>query len=53
MLEYIIAHEMSHLVEFNHSKKFWTLVDELVPKRKSKEAWLKKNGNYLYRVRFN
>ena len=53
VLEYIIAHEMSHLVEFNHSKKFWTLVDKLVPKRKSNETWLKKNGNYLYRVRFN
>ena len=53
VLEYIIAHELSHLVEFNHSKKFWKLVDELVPKRKSKETWLKKNGNYLYRVRFN
>ena len=53
VLEYIIAHEMSHLVEFNHSKKFWELVDKLIPKRKSKEIWLKKNGNYLYRIRFN
>ena len=53
VLEYIIAHEMSHLVEFNHSKKFWTLVDKLVSKRKKQEIWLKKNGNYLYRVRFN
>jgi len=53
VLEYIIAHEMCHLVEFNHSKKFWKLVDKLITKRKSKETWLKKNGNYLYRVRFN
>ena len=53
VLEYIIAHEMSHLVEFNHSKKFWTLVDKLISKRKKQEIWLKKNGNYLYRVRFN
>ena len=53
VLEYIIAHEMCHLVEFNHSKKFWKLVDKLITKRKSKEIWLKKNGNYLYRVRFN
>tara|TARA_B100000579_G_scaffold436322_1_gene461968 strand:+ start:1021 stop:1734 length:714 start_codon:yes stop_codon:yes gene_type:complete len=53
VLEYIIAHEMSHLVEFNHSKRFWALVDKLVSKRKNKENWLKKNGNYLYRVRFN
>ena len=53
VLEYIIAHEMCHLVEFNHSKKFWKLVDKLILKRKNKEIWLKKNGNYLYRVRFN
>ena len=53
VIEYIIAHEMCHLVEFNHSKKFWTLVDKLISKRKSSEIWLKKNGNYLYRVRFN
>ena len=53
VLEYIIAHEMCHLVEFNHSEKFWKLVDRLVPKRKSKEMWLKKNGNYLYRIRFD
>jgi len=53
VLEYIIAHEMSHLVEFNHSKKFWTLVDKLISKRKKQEIWLKRNGNYLYRVRFN
>ena len=53
ILEYIIAHEMCHLVEFNHSKKFWELVEKLIPKSKSKEIWLKKNGNYLYRIRFN
>jgi len=53
VLEYIIAHEMCHLVEFNHSKKFWKLVDKLIPKRKGKETWLKKYGNYLYRIRFN
>tara|TARA_Y100000590_G_scaffold453487_1_gene598624 strand:+ start:1141 stop:1854 length:714 start_codon:yes stop_codon:yes gene_type:complete len=53
VLEYIIAHEMSHLVEFNHSKKFWMLVDKLISKRKSSVAWLKKNENYLQRIRFN
>ena len=53
VLEYIIAHEMCHLVEFNHSKKFWKLVDKLIPKRKNEEIWLKKNGNYLYRIRFS
>ena len=29
--DYIVAHELCHLKEFNHSKKFWNLVSETVP----------------------
>lgn len=29
--DYIIVHELCHLIEFNHSKKFWALVDKAVP----------------------
>jgi predicted metal-dependent hydrolase len=31
MADYIVAHELCHLVEFNHSKKFWDFVGKLVP----------------------
>lgn len=31
MLEYVIAHELAHLTYRNHSEKFWTLVERLVP----------------------
>jgi predicted metal-dependent hydrolase len=29
--DYIIVHEICHLKEFNHSKKFWALVEKAVP----------------------
>ena len=31
LAEYVVAHEVAHLVELNHSPRFWALVDELMP----------------------
>jgi len=53
VLRYIIAHELSHLIEFNHSNNFWNLVDELIINRKDAQKWLKENENYMYRLRFD
>lgn len=46
--DYVIAHEVAHLVEMNHSAAFWRVVAELCPDYRKAEAWLKKNTAYLY-----
>lgn len=47
VMDYIVAHELLHLVEPNHSKKFWALVERVCPDYKSCREWLKKNGHRL------
>lgn len=49
ILMYICAHEVSHLKHMNHSPEFWTLVETICPDHKALRAWLKKNGEMLYR----
>jgi len=43
--DYVIIHELAHLIEHNHSPRFWKLVHDAMPSYKEKEYWLKINGN--------
>ncbi|MDD2554230.1 MAG: SprT family zinc-dependent metalloprotease [Desulfotomaculaceae bacterium] len=47
VLDYIVTHELLHLVEPNHSKKFWDMVENVCPDYKACRDWLKKNGHRL------
>jgi hypothetical protein len=42
--DYVIVHELCHLREFNHSKKFWDLVEQAVPNHRALRTELKRAG---------
>jgi predicted metal-dependent hydrolase len=50
VLDYVVAHEVAHLKELNHSPRFWAHVARLTPHRDAAVAWLKANGPGLLRV---
>ena len=45
LADYIIVHELCHLGEFNHSKKFWDLVARVLPNHRGLRKELKKSGS--------
>jgi predicted metal-dependent hydrolase len=47
VVDYVIIHELAHLIEMNHSDRFWALVSQAMPEYKEKEKWLKVNGSGL------
>ena len=50
-LDYVAAHEVAHLIEMNHSPRFWALVEKLVPDWREHRDWLRAHGAELHRYR--
>lgn len=43
VVDYVIIHELAHLVELNHSPRFWRVVEQAMPDYEEKERWLREN----------
>jgi len=48
VLDYVAAHECAHLIEANHSDRFWAVVKQLYGDHRPARAWLKAHGARLH-----
>jgi predicted metal-dependent hydrolase len=49
VLDYLAAHEVAHLVEMNHSPRFWRVCARVCPSMERAKKWLDTSGNDLHR----
>lgn len=47
VIDYVIIHELAHLIEANHTPRFWNIVRAQAPTMDKAKAWLKENGQLL------
>lgn len=46
VLDYVVVHELAHIIHFNHSKEFRAFVENYYPDYKKTKKWLKENGQH-------
>lgn len=47
VMDYVIVHELCHIIELNHSARFWAEVSKVMPDYKIHRKWLKENGSRI------
>ena len=47
VIDYVIAHELAHLLEPNHTPRFWNIVNAQIPTADKARNWLKEHGQLL------
>ena len=47
VIDYVVAHELAHIKEKNHSNRFWNLLERAVPDYGTHRLWLRKKGHLL------
>lgn len=47
IIDYIVVHELAHLIHKNHTDAFWNVVDKIIPDYRKRIEWLRVNGASL------
>lgn len=47
VIDYVIVHELAHLIEGNHTPEFWSIVSANTPTMEKAKDWLKEHGQML------
>jgi predicted metal-dependent hydrolase len=47
VIDYVIVHELAHIIEANHTPRFWNIVRVQTPTMDKARAWLKEHGQLL------
>jgi predicted metal-dependent hydrolase len=50
VLDYLAAHEVAHLVEMNHSSRYWRVVGSICPDYERSRSWLSTHGATLHAI---
>jgi predicted metal-dependent hydrolase len=50
VIDYVIVHELAHLIETNHTSRFWSIVRAHTPTMEKAKSWLKEHGQVLEEV---
>ena len=48
VIDYVIIHELAHLLELNHTPDFWNIVKIQMPRYEDGKQWLKENGDLIF-----
>ena len=47
VIDYVVVHELGHLLHLNHSSQYWERVGEILPDHRARRKWLRKYGSTL------
>ncbi len=48
VIDYVVVHELSHILHRNHSSRFWKTVESVIPDYKHRKKWLNEHARKLF-----